>query len=503
LQSPKRVDSLNQNEATIEIPEKIGSRILLLLTLALVFLGSLAPTGTGDFFMNLALGRLLFTHGTLPPVDPFLFTIPGYQWHVWHEWLSYAYYFKLHSAVGYGGIIVVRALWLTLFAYILWRFGRAQQKIPAIVLAPVLLIVFTIAFERCRVDRACFFGDLLVAGLIMVLLTIDRLGEWRSWIWFLPLGFVFWVNWHGSFPLGWFFLGAYIALRFKDWDATDRKRWLTLFILCILATTVNPLGIKATLWPLNVYHELSRFKEINSEWLPFYSGKFELGMKIRVGTFLAVGLLFTALGLKRKKYFEFVGTVVLIYACFSCIRFVGIAAFSIGAFILQDMRSWEWTRAKKLTGLAATPLLASAVLFLNPGYGAYWPRQLANGHYFLNGVAYSAVKHMATLPPGNIFNEYDMGGLLAWELNGKMRIAGHGHIHQATLAIDHYWRFQQSPEDFRDIIGKGDVEYFIALKSDLDATPGSGWVQELNRFWLRLYDDGDAVIFKRIFNYKR
>jgi len=478
------------------------AKFWLALTLVLVFLGSLAPTGTGDSFMHLALGRLLAAEGTFPKLDIFLFTIPDYEWQLWHEWLAYLYYYAQHSTIGFGGIIVVRALWLTLFAGILWRFGRVRG-VPHAVLAAALLCIYIVAFERCRLDRACFFGDLFIAGLVMVLLEVDRMGRAGKWLWLLPLWFMLWMNWHGSFPLGWFFLGSYIALRFKGWAPPERKRWVTVLLLSVLATLINPIGFQAWLHPLNIFNDLGSFQTVNSEWQPFYSPIFDAGIRWRIGVFLAIGFCFAAMGLKRRAWFEILAAVVLIYSCFRSVRFAGIAAFGLGAIALHEMRFWRWPRWSAVAGGAVAAVAAAAVLFLLPGYAFYWPREIAQGRLFLSTSPVAAARFLTTVPPGNVFNEYDMGGVLAWELNGRMKIAAHGNIHRANLVHEYYWRYQKSPEDFRQIMVNGKVEYFAALQSELAATPGSGWVQELRKNWLVIYSDEVAVVFKRVLDYSK
>ncbi len=487
--------------------ESFFAKALFAITLLLVFMGSLAAIGSDDSFMNLTLGRHLLTEGHLPPVDPYLFSIPDYHWHVWHEWLSYVYYYALYCVGGFAGIIVARGLFLSLFAYFFWRFSDEQKKIPPVILSITILSIFTVAFERCRVDRACFFGDIFLSILILLLLAIDRAGRPLRWIWLLPVLFLVWVNFHPSYPLGWIFIGIFVALRFKKWTAAERTKWFTVSVLCLLVTLLNPLGLDGALYPIKAYlfYDFAKFKEINTEWVPTFSGPlFEIGTKLRVGLFLVLGLIVTARGLRQKRWFEFLGTLVFVYFCCSSIRFVSIAAFGIGAFILNDMRTWAWPSLDRGVAAAARivhVVMTAAFLFCEPSYGAWWPSAIWKGQWFLPHVPISAVRFMATLPPGNIFNGYSMGGLLAWELKGKMKIAGHGHIDQPNLSIQHYWRYVKSPQDFRDIIGNGNVEYFLVSKFDLRAHE-SGWVQELTKYWLMIYSDDVAVIFKRIYQYR-
>jgi hypothetical protein len=45
------------------------------------------PVQSDDIFMYLAIGRRFFNDGRLPRIDPFLFSLPDYHWHITHEWM--------------------------------------------------------------------------------------------------------------------------------------------------------------------------------------------------------------------------------------------------------------------------------------------------------------------------------------------------------------------------------------------------------------------------------
>src|SRR5437870_9914408 len=70
---------------------------------ALLVLGFLSffPVQSDDIFMYLAIGRRFFREGGFPRIDPFLYSIPNYYWHILHEWASHLLAYGLYQFGGW------------------------------------------------------------------------------------------------------------------------------------------------------------------------------------------------------------------------------------------------------------------------------------------------------------------------------------------------------------------------------------------------------------------
>ena len=85
-------------------------------------------------------------------------------------------------------------------------------------------------------------------------------------MWFLPLIQVLWVNVQGLFVLQFVVLGCFLADRlFRQWSAHHRDshqqtgswtQWMTVVVLTIGASLINPYGIRGALFPLILFQRV-------------------------------------------------------------------------------------------------------------------------------------------------------------------------------------------------------------------------------------------------------
>ncbi|MGE4131673.1 MAG: hypothetical protein AB7F86_08540 [Bdellovibrionales bacterium] len=465
-----------------------------------VFVRALVPVGADDFFMYLALGRRLWIHGEFGATDPYIFTIPDFPWYLWHEWLSYLISYGTYSVGGFQGVMILRSLLVTLAAALVWKTGQ-RSHLPAPVTWIVLAFGFYIAHERCFGDRASLFSDVVITGLIYLLSDWDWLEARPKLKWGLPALFLLWIQLHPGYLIGWGVLGAFIASHFFFWSPKERREWILVFSLCVLLPALNPQGFYGLIYPLKVFlkADFQIFREINSEWMPTLP-HYLLGTvyKSLLVVLLLLTLFLTIRDFRRSGPFKIMMVLLLAYLGLSAVRFVGLAGFGLAALILASLEpedtKWRILHSK-YTMRSAVALSCAALVFVLM-QSTYGPRQLLQEEPVAAHVPLKAVRFLKALPPGNVFNEYDMGGLLAWELDGKMKIAGHGHLDQPALVMQNYFRFSYSREDWKRIIVDGQVKYFVAYTSSLIANPQAGWSTELGRSWSPIYQDERVVIFQ-------
>jgi hypothetical protein len=196
-----------------------------------------------DLWWHVRTGQLILEQRALPTADPFSFTATGAGW-TNHEWLSDTVLAVIYSSGGDRALSVWRTgllfAVLAALAALLWR----RLPHPLFVLAGVLLVTPLI---RIFINLRPHSYTYLFALLLLLLLEAARQRP-RLW-WGLPPLFALWTNLHGGFVLGVGILTVALGCRWLGLDDAPRRpcgavrrRELFVFVLCLLAPTINPYG---------------------------------------------------------------------------------------------------------------------------------------------------------------------------------------------------------------------------------------------------------------------
>ena len=174
---------------------------------------ALRPMAETDVFFRLAVGEQVLTTGELPRRNLFSFTHPDHP-DLDSAWLFDAGAALLFRAGGYPALVVIKALLLALVfagAFVLCRRRGAGPVAAAATLAAAALVMS----ERF-VERPHLFS---FAGLVAVLLILDR-GERRPrLLWLAPIACALWANLHAGA-----FLGPVVLAAAALGSVLDRRR---------------------------------------------------------------------------------------------------------------------------------------------------------------------------------------------------------------------------------------------------------------------------------------
>src|SRR5687767_6812152 len=83
-----------------------------------------------DLWWHLQAGEDIVQSQTIPKVDTYSFTKAGSEW-VAHEWLSEVVMFVIYRASGWGGLLFVFSLLITLALYLTYRRCEGKPYIAA------------------------------------------------------------------------------------------------------------------------------------------------------------------------------------------------------------------------------------------------------------------------------------------------------------------------------------------------------------------------------------
>jgi tetratricopeptide (TPR) repeat protein len=243
--------------------------VLVVAFLALAFLLGAFPLKDTDFWWHLRTGDLIRQTGTVPHHDLYTYTAAD------HRWVDLHWGFQVLLSRGYawGGVVAlslakcaITCVALLLLVTARWREGPVWVLLLAWL--PALLVLGGRMYIRPE--------TLTLLYLAIDLAILSRWERYPALAFLLPLVQVAWVNSHGLFVFGPFFVGLALidALCRPGSLSPGRKRWWrragAAAVLTGLACLVNPYGLTGALYPLELARTMANplFAEKIAELTP-------------------------------------------------------------------------------------------------------------------------------------------------------------------------------------------------------------------------------------------
>lgn len=410
--------------------------VVFAMVSGLVLAAAIYPASDPDLYIMLATGRYVAQTGHAPTIDLWSHTAYGQPW-PFHEWLSSLLFYGLFVLGGVNGIILFKALALSLAFFLGLQIMRLRGASPfaALLTSALSLLLLNHAFaERIQVISFVFFV------LSLYLLELFRSGRIKKWLFFswTIVMFITWANMHLGYIIG---LGLYgltlidglfLGFTKKDWSFL---KWSSAgFLLALLATGLTPYGFSLTIDIMKVYTDSASkgFDEfiVKSvlEYQPLLSPGFSrepfvifgliwigysgIGLifnskKTRLSEWLLYGF-FTWYSVQWTRYLWFLAWLSF---PFTAVNWQGVLNAFNSKFKIQN------SKYKVPGSLALTVLvlfvLAGACLFQRSGEHL-WQRFKLGWRPRMNserGVEFLK-KHRGD---SRVFNDFDIGGYLLWK----------------------------------------------------------------------------------------
>ena len=386
----------------------------------LLILYARRPVMDLDFWWHLKTGDLILQQHSLPKSDPFNYTgnpaVSGREAVILHGyWLWQVTASLLFRLWSFTGIFLLKLATVGLLA---WAARREMVRLlvpPALQLAlaaAASIAVLTVYNPERPQVWSVFFLTVLVA-------MIARIRDERRPDWLLPPMMLLWSNIHGGFVVGDLVLGL-AAAGFLVEFRQDRQRLTTLWLWAgsgILASFVNPNGWNAFLETFNFLGQ-----SIGTAFIAEYRSSLFIftgaSKTAAVCLWLISLLVLTGCWRERPRYWP--GLLVAVFLVVFGNRYLrntGFVAVSLlplaGAAAAREFA--RLGAATRRYGAIAAWLVAAGLL-AHQLAGEIRLQRNATGPIADSFTVGMANYLKQTGLTGNLFNDFGMGGYLAWAL---------------------------------------------------------------------------------------
>ena len=510
--------------------------IFILLVLCNAFCAGFHTVADYDMGWHLATGRYVVQHHQIPRIDVLSFTSAGKPW-AYPPFAGVVFYLT-YSEFGYAGLSWFCALaCLAVVAYLVRR-GDLGSAVLA------MLAVQSIAARTA--PRADLFSTVFFAFFLGELWHYHR--ETRSRLWLLPVLMLLWVNLHPGFIAGLGAIGAYLLIELSDLPFADRRPdvllrlrgawpWVTA---CAVTTLINPWGPRVYIASftlsgfaappegrLNSNSFIGEFRGIPISRALLYQLIDVRHMENGFTWLLLLAIILVGLFLWKRQFGAAVIASVALYSGLAHARYMGLFAITIATLggpllselwkgscsSIEEFRRTTTRTTQPLSVPEATIIVvtiafcAVALLHIEDFvtsrtyvvFAADWRFGAGESSWFPERAAAFIRREQL---PGNIFEEYALGGYVAWALGPQYPdfIDGRGDRLSPNLVVEQRKLYRENPDSQ---LWQSEADRWN-LNILLVATSGFRGFQKMDPFafcqsatWRPVYMDDVSLVFLR------
>lgn len=471
----------SHNPRLVQLIKQNSFFILLCIFLIAYFIAGVIGMDP-DFGWHIRVGQYILQHG-IPLHDPFSYTMPQYQY-IENEWLTSILLTKAYNLVGRSGLALFFSF-ITLTSLLMAT--RIQKNKLLLVIGAVCLLAFT----GIRMQ--------VISWLLFVMLIFLLSSSQQRIKLLLPLLFLLWANLHGSFPLGISIvtISTMIDLSHKKLSISTA---LIIICSCLLATLINPYGLRIWVEPIKLSLDSSLRWRI-TEWLPLPSmanAAVAIFMALTVYFIVKYRVLFT---LKE----QIIVSLLLGMSITSIRHFPFFLLYSLPLF-MKAVSAFQTEAAKIKYGeqrfkIAYQVLIwiLMPVLILQAYFNIKSAIALSEKNYYPAKAVNFLKIHS---PQGNLFAPYNWGGYLLLALPNKKtyidgRMPGWKTATATTTeskdAINDYQQLLLGKLALDKEIRKYKITAFLLPTQDKSFSLVTKQLHQLS--WKPVYSDSIAVIY--------
>lgn len=514
------------------LKENLLKYIFLILIIGLIFFLNLKPPLDPDLGWHLRSGQDLFQQKTIPRLDPYSYTMPDWERES-HEWLTSGVIYLIYAKYGLFVLSIIFALITTFAFFLISRLTKAEIEYS--LLAVLLGSLGSLPITGIRAQMISLLG----LSILLLILFRFRQDQNKKIIYFLPLLFFIWVNLHAGFSIGLFVLGLFLFFewikiiflwlrekyqtkkqfpkvgflknklvliinflkrRFSNNELIKEyltfQSWLKLVyvsFLSFLVTFINPYGSRVYSLIITIIRDKYGRARIG-EWQPFSAGS-PIGWEFLM--YLALLAILVLISFRKIDLTTLgLGTVFAFLAFSSWRNMPVLIIMTIPLWVYIVKNATDPVLPKLLEKKSVLLLFLLAVLII--GYqqvSMAWA--ISNNQDLLakaGGYPKGAVDYVKANPEkfqGNMFNEYNWGGYLIWQLP-EHKVFIDGRMPHLTIGDRHIFKDFNDLEELRnpkEIIEKYNINWMLIYNNRLLASylPSEGFK--------KVYEDDLSAIF--------
>lgn len=483
-------------------------RLVMALALIAVFaIAARAPLDT-DTWWHLRAGQWQGEYRVLLQRDYFTYTRFNEPW-VNHSWLAQVVLYSVYAVGGEIGLTLLTGVLAMAAMALIYSLCSGDPIIRAfaVILGAAAAAIFWSA-------RPQMFSFLLSAVIVYLLWLYQK--RRVDHLWSIPLVMALWANLHGGFAIGFVLLVLATLGEAVRWlldgilaassagDASQRPtlqpvvRLATVGLVSALAVSINPYGPSMLLYPLRTV-SIGVLQDFIQEWAApnFHQAQTWPFIWLLLGTLVAA-----ALTSKRLDWRDAVMVSGTAYSALLAARNIATFALVATPVLAYYVDIWLAERRYKLntTRLPARgPLIALnwllLVLALAGAAGRvvyeFTPQRLEQARREVFPVG--AVGFLEnSQPPGPLFNSYNWGGYVIWELRDYLvYVDGRTDLFDDAFLRGYLKTYYAQPGWDKTL---DDARVNIVL---VEASSPLAQVLRLADGWSTAYTDDQASVFLR------
>ena len=412
---------------------------ILALLPVLIFIRYPVDTVDYDMWWHMALGKYYLTHHTLVMDHSVFSWTPTDPTWIYNTCLgSIAIYLFYMAAGGFGLWLLQWLVFLGVFAsfYLFLRLLNQRLEITG---ATIIALIGVACSITCRYYKPELFSVLLFAWLAFVYFQV-KVTHKGTLFYFFPLIFLLWVNFHGAFVIGLVVMGILFVgevlnrLIFprQSLSIRDLFHFGCAVILSLAALLVNPYGAD---YLISTYQGITsaQYAGLQNKYILAWSGLWP-ALSDRSDVFYVNGLtawimtgmmvfviVFSVYEFIRQRSFDFALVLMSVALYWKGMETVRVSYFLPVVFFFVFFYGvvTRLNRPDFPGKMTVISLCLFLLLFENVFY--FHLRLNADSRWFGSGLDDIApVREVEFLKkhklPGQIFNDYVIGGYLMWAL---------------------------------------------------------------------------------------
>jgi hypothetical protein len=458
-----------------------------MLFLAAIFSITWIKNSSFDFYFYLATVKSFFLNYQLPNHDPFIFSLPNYEWKVLHEWASM---FSFSTVFTLAGELGAQILKLTLVGIIAKSLLLSYKRTKDLAYLFITIAFITIQF-RLQL-RGFLFGYFFFIISITYIYRLKNADFHLKHYLFFTLISCLWVNFHPSFIL------VFLSPLTLYSTLNDSKLFLTFTGAAFLGTLINPKGILAYSYPLQSFFDpgWELYKQFNQEWFALFNphilNSYEPYLYI---TFVILG--FVTLIQNKAQVGLWIIFLLTLFISIGAVRLIPYSIlFCTFLFLSQKKFFFDRYNFEVLSPLIMLILTIKLIFFehhnisghVELGYGQRSNTFPNKAITILNGFPKEKLK---------IFNQHKFGSYLAYRWMGEPSVFFHGFVNDFNFYKNDYLSVNQSLGQFKRVNYKYNLNAYLLSNYPASKNSGPLLYQFLYRDpeWKMIYQDAQSILF--------